>query len=85
MAELQPFLHTKVGVTIYDEEWEDKTPPIPKKIQKLAICPDGTHLRIYFDEHRFFAVPHTSKVTVSEREWIAFDQMANLHYVIRKA
>ncbi|MBS4179253.1 hypothetical protein [Lederbergia citrea] len=82
--DLQPFLKSTVGVTIYDHTWEDQSPITGKSIEKLETCPDGTHLRIYFDKLRFFAIPHTAIVSISEKEWIAFDQEACLHYVIRK-
>src|SRR5699024_8767293 len=84
MNELQSLLTRQVGVTIYDHTWEDKTPLMTKKIQDVRLCPDETHLRIYFDEQRFFAVPMTASVSSSDREWIAFDEKASLHYVIKK-
>lgn len=84
MEDLQPFLSHAVGVTIYDHTWDDQSPFVSKTIHKLEICPDRTHLRIYFDELRFFAVPQTATVSISGDEWSAYDEAASLHYVIRK-
>lgn len=82
--ELQPFMAGMVGVTIYDKTWSDQTPFVSKKIVKAELCPDGTHLRIYFDTVRFFAIPLNSDVSITESQWTAYDTQADLHYVIRK-
>jgi len=82
--ELQSFMSEPVGVTIYDETWADQTPFMSKKIEKAELCPDGTHLRIYFDPVRFFAVPLGSEVSITGAEWTAYDDKAGLHYVIMK-
>jgi hypothetical protein len=84
MEDLQSFLTEDVGVTIYDRSWQDQTPLMTKQIHHIGTCPEGTHVRIYFDEQRFFAVPYTAAVTMNETEWIAFDKQAGLHYMIRK-
>src|SRR5699024_11390216 len=66
--ELQSFMSEPVGVTIYDETWADQTPFMSKKIEKAELCSDGTHLRIYFDPERFFAVPLGSEVSITGAE-----------------
>ncbi|GLB59466.1 hypothetical protein NCCP133_15990 [Cytobacillus sp. NCCP-133] len=81
---MDAFVMQNVQVAILDEEGNDKAPFVSKIIQKTGLCPDGTHLRIYFDHMNFFAVPLTSAVEASEKEWAAFDQDAGLKYVIKK-
>ncbi|MHC0036165.1 hypothetical protein [Pseudoneobacillus sp. C159] len=81
---LEPFVGEKIEVAIHDAQ-EDMQPPwVEKKIKKLELCPDGTHLRIYFDTFYFFAVPLTSSVSVSEHNWSAYDMESGLYYLIRK-
>jgi len=81
---LQSFVSEKVMVAILDKDGEEQAPFVPKEIQKLELCPDNTHLRIYFDSRNFFAVPLTSSVSCDETEWTAFDQQSQLQYVIKK-
>lgn len=82
--DLDGFVLQNVQVAILDEEGNDKAPFVHKKIIKTGLCPDGTHLRIYFDRMNFFAVPLTSSVEASDSRWAAFDQEAGLKYVIKK-
>ncbi len=82
--DLNGFVLQNVQVAILDEEGNDKAPFVPKIIQKTGFCPDGTHLRIYFDHMNFFAVPLTSSVEATAKEWTAIDQAAGLKYVIKK-
>ena len=82
--DLDRFVRQNVQVAILDEEGNDKAPFVHKAIIKTEICPDGTHLRIYFDHMNFFAVPLTSSVEASDSRWAAFDQEAGLKYVIKK-
>lgn len=81
---LKSFLFENVEVSILDEDGEDKAPYVKKKISKTELCPDGTHLRIYFDRLQFFAVPLTAEVAMSEEVWSAIDQQAGLTYVVKK-
>lgn len=82
--DLDRFVRQNVQVAILDEEGNDKAPFVHKEIIKIGLCPDGTHLRIYFDRMNFFAVPLTSSVEASDSRWAAFDQEAGLKYVIKK-
>lgn len=84
MEDLQSFVSEKVMVAILDQDGEERAPFVPKEIQKLEVCPDHTHLRIYFDSRHFFAVPLTACVTLTENEWTAYDQQSQLNYVIKK-
>lgn len=81
---LESFILEDVEVSILDEDGEDKAPFVEKAILKTELCPDGTHLRIYFDRLRFFAVPLTAEVAISDGIWSAFDQQAGLTYVVKK-
>ncbi|KAA9022610.1 hypothetical protein [Niallia endozanthoxylica] len=84
MEDLQPFISQKVMVAILDKDGEEQAPFVPKEIQKLELCPDHTHLRIYFDRRHFFAIPLTASVSLAENAWTAFDQQSQLYYVIKK-
>lgn len=82
--ELQPFISQNVGVTIYDETWSDQSPFRSEKVEKVELCPSSTHLRIYFNQLHFFAIPLTSQVTLTDSKWMAVDEKSGLHYVIKK-
>lgn len=82
-SDLKRFIGAPVKVCIHGEAGEDMAPWLDKKVKKLANCPDNTHLRIFFDDHYFFAVPLTSEVEQTETEWSAYDPEAGLHYVIK--
>ncbi|WP_077620540.1 hypothetical protein [Bacillus sinesaloumensis] len=81
---LESFILEKVEVSILDKDGEDKAPFVKKNIRKTELCPDGTHLRIYFDRLQFFAVPLTAEVAISDEFWSAFDQETGLTYVVKK-
>jgi hypothetical protein len=82
--DLQSYLFEKVQVAILDKDGEDQAPFVTKTIQKLQLCPDNTHLRIYFDQYAFFAIPLTATVTRNEFDWSAYDGQSGLQYVVRK-
>lgn len=81
--DLEPLVGKNVQVGIYGEESEDTAPLVYRKIDQLVLCPDQTHLRIYFDKHFFVAVPLTSTVEKNENKWIAYDEATRLHYSIQ--
>lgn len=81
---LNKLISQHVEVTIFDDVGNDQAPFISKKITKLGLCPDGTHMRVYFEGQNFFAIPLTSEVTMAGDEWSAFDSGSNLKYVIRR-
>ena len=84
MKSLESFILGDVEVSILDEDGDDKAPFVKKKIIKTELCPDGTHLRIYFDRLQFFAVPLTAEAAISDDIWSAYDQQAGLTYVVKK-
>jgi hypothetical protein len=84
IKDLEPFLGEKIEVAIHDAETDTQPPWVEKQIKKLELCPDRTHLRIYFDTYYFFAVPLTSSVSLSDMNWSAYDLESGLYYLIRK-
>ena len=58
IEDLQSFCFEKVQVAILDKDGEDQAPFVSKTIQKLELCPDNTHLRIYFDRSVPFLLFH---------------------------
>lgn len=73
-----------VEVAIQDEDGEDRAPFIRKQVAKIELCPDQTHVRIYFDQLKFFAVPIGSSILFEEKQWSAYDQLSKLTYIIRR-
>jgi hypothetical protein len=77
-------MSTPVEVSIKDHQGGDQAPSLKKMVENIGLCPDQTHLRIYFDKGKFVAVPVTATVTHTENEWVAFDHSSELEYVMRK-
>ncbi|PLR76856.1 hypothetical protein CU633_13190 [Bacillus sp. V3-13] len=84
LEELTRFVSVPVSIGIQDDQGDEKAPFIRKTIQKLEVCPDETHLRMYFDNFYFLAVPLTADVIQTENEWSAFDQESGLYYLLKK-
>jgi hypothetical protein len=84
IKDVERFFGEEIEVAIHDAETNMQPPWVEKKIKKLELCPDGTHLRIYFDTFYFFAVPLSSDVSQSDMDWSAYDQNSGLYYLIRK-
>lgn len=85
LEDLKIYVNQTVELSIQDYSGEEQAAPfIKKSVVKVGLCPDQTHMRIYFDDKNFFAIPRSSQVTVSEKEWVAFDKASKLYYVIRK-
>lgn len=84
IEDVTPFARENVGVTIYDETWTAQSPLRSEKISHVSYCPNETHLRIYFNERNFFAIPREAKVTTRDNKWTAYDEVSRLHYVIER-
>ncbi|MGS2776547.1 hypothetical protein ACVBAX_04160 [Robertmurraya sp. GLU-23] len=85
LEELKIYVNQTVELSIQDYSGEEQAAPfIRKSLVKVELCPDETHVRIYFDDRNFFAIPGSSQVSVSEKDWVAFDEASKLYYVIRK-
>jgi hypothetical protein len=84
LEDLNRFLAVPVQVGIQDIKGEERAPFLQKSIKKLQICPDHTHIRIYFNDVKFLAVPLDAAVTESENEWIACDHHSGLNYTIKR-
>lgn len=81
---LKPFVSMPVEVAILDTQGGEQASFVPKVVKKLELCPDQTHLRIYFDHFKFFAIPIESEVIQNDKEWSAIDANSELQYIIRK-
>ncbi|MBM7554189.1 hypothetical protein [Thalassobacillus pellis] len=81
--DLNRYIAESVKVCIHGGQGEDMAPWLDKRIKRVGLCPDQTHLRIFFDDHYFFAVPLSSEVSQTEQEWSAYDRYAGLYYVVR--
>lgn len=84
LDDLQRFVGASVEIGIHDEQGKDQAPAVKKTVKKVQLCPDGTHVRFYFDHMYFLAVPLESDVTESELEWSASDPESGLTYIIKK-
>ena len=82
--DLNRFLSEHIQAGIQDIQGEERAPFVQKTIKKLQFCPDHTHLRIYFDEVNFFAIPLDATVTESVNEWTACDHHSGLNYTIKR-
>lgn len=82
--DFQRFVGASVEITIQDEQGGDKAPAVKKVIKKIQLCPDGTHVRFYFDDFYFLAVPLFSHVSQSESLLSAIDPEGGLTYTFKK-
>lgn len=82
--ELNDFISIPVLLTIQGKEEEDKPAWMEKVVQSVELCPDGTHVRLYFDSLHFIAFPKDSVVSRKENTWSAFDQETFLTYLMEK-
>ncbi|WP_059106069.1 hypothetical protein [Shouchella shacheensis] len=84
IQQLERSISSVVQVCIRDEQGEEKAPWVNKKLKKLANCPDNTHLRIWFNDRTFFAVPLSLPVLQEEGKWSAYDRKTGLTYLVRR-
>lgn len=84
MNDLKRFVGIPVEIAIQDQEAEEQAPAVMKTIRKVQECPDNTHVRFYFDDFYFLAVPLTSQVNETVDHWSAMDGETNLIYTIKK-
>ena len=84
LDELMRFVGAPVEINIQDSEGGDQAPSVKKTVKKVQHCPDGTHIRFYFDDYYFLAVPLASEVSQTETKWSAFDAVSGLHYTLKK-
>lgn len=83
--DLKEFIGLTVELSIQDHSGEELPAPFLKKeVKNITYCPDRTHVRIYFDERNFFAIPLTANVSISDKEWLAFDEENKLYFILRK-
>lgn len=84
VEELRTFVFVPVEVAITDEEGSENAPFVQKIIKQVKLCPDQTHIRIYFDTIKFLAIPIIAEVMQNQEEWSAYDPGSALRYTIRK-
>jgi hypothetical protein len=84
LENVKHFVGCPVEILIHDQEGSDQAPAVRKSIKKVQYCPDGTHIRFYFDDFYFLAVPRSCSVQRTEVEWSAFDPESGLHYTVKK-
>jgi hypothetical protein len=84
LEDVKQFVGIPVEISIHDDEGGDQAPAVKKAVKKVQLCPDGTHIRFYFDDIYFLAVPITSRVNQSDDQWSAFDQDSGLIYTVKK-
>lgn len=81
---VEQFVGVPLEIAIQDKDGGDQAPSVKKTVKKVQYCPDGTHIRFYFDDFYFLAVPLASRVNQSEDQWSASDIESGLTYTIRK-
>ncbi|OLS40640.1 hypothetical protein BTR25_08180 [Bacillus sp. MRMR6] len=69
---------------IQDKQGGDQAAAVKKSIKKVQLCPDQTHVRFYFDQVYFLAVPVNSSIKETDTQWSAFDQASGLTYILKK-
>ncbi|MDP4163070.1 MAG: hypothetical protein Q8906_04165 [Bacillota bacterium] len=78
----QQFDGRKAEISITDRMGSDQAPSVRKFIKKVQLCPDSTHIRFYFDDFYFLAVPLTAKTNQTETGWTALDTESGLTYTV---
>lgn len=81
---LKDFVSIPIKLTIQGNEEVNQPAWMEKTIQNAKLCPDGTHIRLYFDSFHFIAVPKHSEITKTSHMWSAFDKETSLRYLIKK-
>lgn len=80
---LLTYVSVPVELAIYEKEVRDIS-WMAQRIRRVKPCPDCTHLRLYFDDFHFLAVPFNSVVSFTKDTWTTFDADSLLYYGIRK-
>ncbi|SDM58329.1 hypothetical protein [Bacillus sp. OK048] len=84
LLDLEHFIGATVEMAIKDVKGGDQAPVLQKKIKKIQYCPDGTHIRFYFDAIYFLAVPLNSEILQTEASFSALDHISGLIYTFKK-
>jgi len=84
IKQLQDYINQRIEISIYGGQEEEVPPFVQKEIRKIEHCPDGTHMRFYFDLHYFIAIPISSESTIAKDGFTAFDPIHQLNYSIKK-
>ncbi|MFL6517361.1 MAG: hypothetical protein ACJ8GL_04720 [Bacillus sp. (in: firmicutes)] len=84
LEEVNRFVGAPVEIAIQDSDGGDQAPAVKKRVKKVQLCPDGTHIRFYFDDFYFLAVPISCRVSQMDGQWSAFDSESGLTYTVKK-
>jgi hypothetical protein len=85
LEDLKKYVKQTIELSIQDHAGDEQPAPFVKKqVNKVELCPDLTHVRLYFDHRNFLAIPISADVAVSDKGWVAFDDVSKLYYVIRE-
>ena len=84
LEDMKQFVGIPVEISIQDEEGGDQSPAVKKTVKEVQLCPDRTHIRFYFDDYYFLAVPLASNVSQSEEHWSASNLESGLTYIVKK-
>jgi hypothetical protein len=85
LEDLQAYVDQTIELSIQDHTGEEQPAPFVKKqVKKVELCPDLTHVRLYFDHRNFLAIPLATDVAVIDKGLVAFDDVSKLYYVIRE-
>lgn len=84
LDDVKRFVNSYVQIVIQDQEGGDQAPAVKKAIKKVQLCPDNTHIRFYFDDFYFLAVPLASDVIETDEQWSAYDSQSGLTYKLKK-
>lgn len=79
----EQFSGRTIEISIMDGRGSDQAPSVRKSIKKVQLCPDSTHIRFYFDDFYFLAVPLTAEAIRTETEWTAHDSESGLTYKMK--
>ncbi|MFK9095141.1 hypothetical protein [Bacillus salipaludis] len=85
IEDVKRFVGGPVEIIIHDDDGGDQAAAVKKTVKKVQYCPDETHIRFYFDDYYFLAVPRSNRVSETGEKWSASDAESGLTYTIRKA
>lgn len=84
LDDVKKFVNSEVELSIHDQSGADQASAVRKTIKKVSHCPDKTHVRFYFDDFYFLAVPLASQISELNGQWSAYDSESGLTYNIKK-
>jgi hypothetical protein len=80
----EEFIGQSMRITICGGEGEEIAPAVTKPLHHVGLCPDQTHIRLYFNELQFVAIPVDSEWSEASEQVTAYDTEGKLTYMIQK-